>query len=546
MGKKRAPERKAELVASKNEAQEKKARKKILKLYKEDNINLALKNFRAEIEQKSKTTEHGKWIPFEGIKPTPRAHSSFTILPNGTSIMFGGEFYNGVEVTLYNDTFMYNANKNEWFILHTPVKPIPRCSHQAVYFNNRLYIFGGEYNTLNQFHHFNDMYCLCLKTMRWSQVPVTGDIPSARSGHRMVLWNEYWVLFGGFHDNSKEVAYFNDLYAFNFKEYKWISISQKRFADSLPQPRASSLLAPQSNGTHILMFGGFSKAKDNNRNVSGNYHNDSWLINIEAGISGNDSVLIWERANTTFKPPFSTGFGHGIYRNFCIVFGGVSDVDDGGLSLKSTFYNQCYLLNVDQRRWYPLTNNNDSKMKDDEDPLSEDLNKISLVPDTPRPRMNPHVAVHSNTLLIYGGVVEHKNVEITLSDMWSFDLNKRDAWKCIDQGYIPEEFWEGNDIESGSDSEDVEMTSCDDYSQDSNEEYDSEMKSSSDKDTVPQDPRPGEKLSEYYIRTKDFWAEQCIMDENLEMSVVEVQNDKGLKAEIFSMCKDYYNKCSDN
>ena len=42
--------------------------------------------------------------------------------------------------------------------------PSPRCSHQAVFFKDKIYVFGGEYATLDQFHHYRyknlDVYCL--------------------------------------------------------------------------------------------------------------------------------------------------------------------------------------------------------------------------------------------------------------------------------------------------------------------------------------------------------------------------------------------------
>lgn len=45
--------------------------------------------------------------------------------------------------------------------------------------------------------------------------------PSARSGHRMVALKKNLIVFGGFHDNSFDCKYFNDVYAFNVEDYKW-------------------------------------------------------------------------------------------------------------------------------------------------------------------------------------------------------------------------------------------------------------------------------------------------------------------------------------
>lgn len=40
----------------------------------------------------------------------------------------------------------------------------------------------------------------------------------------MVLSKRHLVLFGGFHDNTHNYQYFNDLYAFSLADYTWKSI----------------------------------------------------------------------------------------------------------------------------------------------------------------------------------------------------------------------------------------------------------------------------------------------------------------------------------
>ena len=38
---------------------------------------------------------------------------------------------------------------------------------------DKVYIFGGEYATLDQFHHYRDMWALDLKTNIWEEVPAS-------------------------------------------------------------------------------------------------------------------------------------------------------------------------------------------------------------------------------------------------------------------------------------------------------------------------------------------------------------------------------------
>ena len=48
-----------------------------------------------------------------------------------------------------------------------------------------------------------------------------------RSGHRMVVWRNYIVLFGGFYEALREVKWFNDSYLFSLMDNRWIELSYK-------------------------------------------------------------------------------------------------------------------------------------------------------------------------------------------------------------------------------------------------------------------------------------------------------------------------------
>jgi hypothetical protein len=36
---------------------------------------------------------------------------------------------------------------------------------------DKLFVFGGEYATLDSFHHYSDLWALDLKTLLWTRVP---------------------------------------------------------------------------------------------------------------------------------------------------------------------------------------------------------------------------------------------------------------------------------------------------------------------------------------------------------------------------------------
>lgn len=65
--------------------------------------------------------------------PSPRSNFSFVAHPDKEElILFGGEFYNGQTLTVYNDLFNYNISKNEWKQVKTRAGPAPRSAHQMV------------------------------------------------------------------------------------------------------------------------------------------------------------------------------------------------------------------------------------------------------------------------------------------------------------------------------------------------------------------------------------------------------------------------------
>jgi N-acetylneuraminic acid mutarotase len=161
-------------------------------------------------------------------------------------LLFGGEFCDGETTIVYNEVFRWNIERNEWKLIESLNTPPPRCSHQAVFFKDQIFIFGGEYATLDQFHHYRDMWALDIRSNVWREIPMKGDGPSPRSGHRMVAWRNYLVLFGGFYEALKEVRWFNDLFLFSFQEERWIQIPRKPTRPSRSFTLLASLASPPS------------------------------------------------------------------------------------------------------------------------------------------------------------------------------------------------------------------------------------------------------------------------------------------------------------
>lgn len=62
---------------------------------------------------------------------------------------------------------------------------------------------------------------------------------------------------------------------------------------------------------------------------------------------------------------------------------------------------------------------------------SVNLFKSNLQIVKPRGRINSCIVVGKDTLYLYGGMMEIKDQEITLDDLYALNLSKLDEWKCI-------------------------------------------------------------------------------------------------------------------
>lgn len=57
-----------------------------------------------------------------------------------------------------------------------------------------------------KFRQFKELWRLDLSSQSWEELPTRGG-PCARSGHRMAIWKNRMVMFGGFEDTGKRVRW---------------------------------------------------------------------------------------------------------------------------------------------------------------------------------------------------------------------------------------------------------------------------------------------------------------------------------------------------
>ncbi|KAF5335725.1 hypothetical protein D9611_009622 [Ephemerocybe angulata] len=513
----------------------------------DDDLEGILEKMRAEWEASHTVTEELSAGP-----PSQRANASLTPCPSGAQHlwMIGGEFFSeDGRAYFYNDTYRYNAEKDDWRRFVSPTCPGPRSAHAVVGSpagGGKLFLFGGEFSSLHQttFHHYRDFWCFDAQTHMWDRIE-TKVKPSARSGHRMAMWKHFIVLFGGFYDPGITTRYLNDLWVFDTQEYTWKQIELKE-TELKPSPRSGFSFLPTPDG--IILHGGYCKEYKKGQRPVGVMLEDTWFLKLslpetpasttgasptaatnakksKSGPSKGSGALQltakWERrkrASDAFAPPLRSGCTMSLWgaKGMGVMFGGVTDEEDGEEGLKSVFWGDMYGYQLSGKgRWVSFTikvpkkGGGKAKKKaqpqrgrdigDEEEELDEwsaayrekkkaeeaegglgkdakteavsggkemdgakatDVNEEEEDPlkTVPMARYNAMLAVLKNTLYIYGGIFERGSKEYTLDDFYSVQLDKMERFICLKKASVVVPEGEGessseDDSEEGDDDE---------------------------------------------------------------------------------------------
>ncbi|RMZ55199.1 hypothetical protein APUTEX25_005477, partial [Auxenochlorella protothecoides] len=496
----------AEKTARKSEQNEGKAVRRLERKTQggEDDIDALLAKFK--LEDAAATA-----IRVEpGVRPSPRVYSTFNLLPSQKEnelILFGGEWYDSEKdkTHVYADLFVLDVEKVAWRRIVSPKGPLPRSSHQSVMTKYHMYVFGGEFTSLNQekFRHYNDLWRLNLADWSWEQLPGRGG-PSPRSGHRMVLQRNRLLLFGGFWDAGKEPKYYNDLWAFHLTDLQWECLGPTtQTGSSWPSPRGGCQLAV--HGELLFVFGGYSvlpppdkdpaakaaKRKsagdDDDEGGKGVVHDDVWCYDTKSGA--------WERVRKAgMAPSARTGFGMARHGRRAVYFGGVVDQAGGRDRVYSELFNEAYQFDLETRRWFPLAVRAPRGKRAgaaaggaDGAPALADGSALQVTP-AQRARLEAaatciqasfrgYAVRKAYTAYKLGGAVSEllyspalygvdvgasadtvAHTDVVLDDVWSLDLSKLDGWTCVQENTGGEELkdlsdWESDEEDSDSEAE---------------------------------------------------------------------------------------------
>lgn len=514
--KSKSAEQKARVAAKKTKKAAQKDRK--TKLKSSDGSDAEDIDLESVLEEYSK--QQARYLKVtETVCEPPSSRSSATIIGSplgGELFLFGGEYFNGTVATFFNDLFIYQTERDEWRKVESPNSPLPRSGHAWCRGGNDggIYLFGGEFSSPKQgtFYHYNDFWRLEPSSREWTRLESKGRGPPARSGHRMIYFKNYIILFGGFQDTSQSTKYLQDLWIYDCLAFVWHSAALPSISQR-PDARSSFSFLPHDAGA--VMCGGYSRTKCTvaaGRQTKGGsqpfravykpiIHQDTWLLRItqppaDAAIETQPSVR-WERRKKPANPPnpVRAGATMAYHKGRGILFGGVHDIEESDEGIDSEFFDVLYAWNIEKNRFYPLKLRQkklaSKRPADDRSLLKRDrgradeaellhnlasLNMNSSTVDLesntlkkgsdgeeavvksakpvlmtmPHPRFNTQLAVQGDVLYIFGGTYEHGDAEYTFDEMWAIDLGKLDGVKEIYRRDL--EDWQGSE-EEDSDSE---------------------------------------------------------------------------------------------
>ncbi|GMQ09869.1 hypothetical protein CsSME_00053098 [Camellia sinensis var. sinensis] len=489
--------------------------------------------------------------------PPPRSAHQAVAWKNYLYI-FGGEFTspNQERFHHYKDFWVLDLKTNQWEQLNYKGCPSPRSGHRMVLYKHKIIVFGGFYDTLREVRYFNDLHVFDLDQFKWQEIkPSPGCMwPSARSGFQLFVHQDEIFLYGGY---SKEVSsdkngsekgiVHSDMWSLDPRSWEWNKVKKSGMP---PGPRAGFSVCVHKK--RALLFGGVVDMEVEGDVIMSLFLNELYGFQLDSrrwyplelrkakSTKNKSKKSSDEKPNTAAVDDKISPMELDKCENdkdedleYNEEVDVESNIDDISLDLERT-------MTVDDER---AATTSDGKPSESSSKYSLQSSVSSEVV-KPCGRINSCMAVGRDTLFIYGGMMEVKDREITLDDLYTLNLSKLDEWKCI----IPasESEWieasEGEDEDEDEDESEDEQSGCEDDSDETDDDDDDDDA----KNSVPgslelgdavailkgggksvrrkekrarieqiranlglsdsqRTPMPGESLKDFYKRTNLYW-----------------------------------------
>ncbi|CAI0446332.1 unnamed protein product [Linum tenue] len=390
--------------------------------------------------------------------PPPRSAHQAVAWKNYLYI-FGGEFTspNQERFHHYKDFWVLDLKTNQWEQLNYKGTPSPRSGHRMVLYKHKLILFGGFYDTLREVRYYNDLHIFDLDQFKWLEIkPKLGALwPSARSGFQFFVYQDEIFLYGGY---SKEVSsgksstekgcVHADLWSLDPRTWEWNKVKKSGMP---PGPRAGFSVSVHKK--RAVMFGGVVDMEMEGQYLLVDVFGVTFVLLHATDLEKSD-VMISLFLNELY------GFQLDNHRWYPLELRKEKNTKDklkkiSELSNSNNEIEDCSNMEIDEsmeetdKEAYAeakvdLISENmgtslsvaDAGSSTTKFSVKVDKAKVvqsSAFPEVVKPcgRINSCMVVSRDTLYMYGGMMEIKDQEITLDDLYSLNLSKLDEWKCL-------------------------------------------------------------------------------------------------------------------
>ncbi|XP_021720227.1 kelch domain-containing protein 4-like [Chenopodium quinoa] len=411
--------------------------------------------------------------------PPPRSAHQAVAWKNYLYI-FGGEFTspNQERFHHYKDFWVLDLKTNQWEQLNYKGAPSPRSGHRMVLYKHKIIVFGGFYDTLREVRYLNDLHVFDLDQFKWQEIKSRPGCmwPSPRSGFQLAVYQDEIFLYGGYfkelssvkNSSSEKGVVHSDMWSLDPRTWEWNKVKKSGMP---PGPRAGFSMCVHKK--RAVLFGGVVDMEAGGDVMMSLFLNELYGFQLDnhrwyplelrkeksskeklkkITDEKNNKVLPENKVNSSDK---DLGEENGVDT--------VMDDQKVGNDLEESIGDMS--LETDN-----IGSSSKLGSKDDRGSCEPGSSKESLniaLPEIVKPcgRINACMAVGRDTLYLYGGMMEIKDREITLDDLYTLNLSKLDEWKCI----IPasESEW----VEASEDEDEEDDDDGDDDSEDGESSY---------------------------------------------------------------------------
>ena len=417
------------------------------------------------------TIEKGRWealtLPHG---PKPRSGHQAVLL-NKCLWVFGGEYTspNQEKFKHFRDLWRLDLEALEWDQITVKGGPSARSGHRMAVYGGRIVLFGGYFDTGDDMKYYGDLWTFDTGSMKWASHGHPSQLaPAPRSACQMVVDKDALYLYGGYAKVKGDADLehgktFSDTWKLDLLGMEpdlpeagptWPNWEKVKKAGIAPSERSGFSMVAQPGKGRSFFFGGVKdhEVKDGESMMS-EFFNEAYFF-------------VHEKQRwfpVTMRPPKLTKAEE---RSLDRRGVDVKDLQAGAGSVlvikrdKEQTPEEAAAIKI-QARCRGFLVRKAYKLYKLGGKISELLYSpaVCKVPGLsklrhPHPRINGALAVVQNTLYLYGGVFESADVEITLDDLWSLNLNKLDGWQCLMEATQSLDQCGGSDWEEvGSDEE---------------------------------------------------------------------------------------------